>query len=117
MGLALKKVALLNRSLPIISMKKRTKKEPIKIEEPVKMTAAEFVKKFVEDIACTADDAWRDDKEGDYSHKGVAAAVALEFTADDHEEISVTDLLEVKDEMHDNENHPLARMIWAKVKK
>jgi len=81
------------------------------------MTAAEFIKKFHEDIRDTADSQWRDDKEGDYGHKGIPAWIGLEWTANDHEEIKITDLHEAKRAMVDDPDDPLVKAIWRKPRK
>jgi hypothetical protein len=90
---------------------KKTKPEQTIVE----MTAAEFVKKFHEDIRYCADVQWREDKEGDFAHKGIAACIGLQWTADEHEnEIRVTDIYEAKRAMEDDPKDPLSKAIWRK---
>lgn len=78
------------------------------------MTAEEFIKKFHEEIRDTADVQWREDKEGDYEHKGIPAWIGLEWTSNDHEEIEITDLRDAREEMVNDPDSPLVKAVWRK---
>jgi hypothetical protein len=82
---------------------------------PSVMTAEQFATKFLDAIAYSADVSYRDDKEGDFPHRGIPARLALEWTANSHKEIQVTDLDEVLSEMEEDEGHPISEMIWEKI--
>ena len=80
------------------------------------MTAREFVKMFHREVHEGADWEWREDREGDYEHKGIAAFLALERSANEHSEITITDLEEALQALKDNPDDALSKMIWKKAR-
>lgn len=79
------------------------------------MTTRQFVDKFMEEIADSADISYSDDKEGDFPHRGIPVYLALKGAADNHSDIKITDLAEVLRALRQGESHPIFRMVWEEV--
>ena len=84
---------------------------------PRKMTTEEYVRENQADLNYSADVYWRDDKEGDFAHKGIAAIIAIDQSSDDSETQLVDYHSKVRDEMKNDKNHPITKMIWRKPKR
>ncbi len=83
---------------------------------PKAMTTEEYVRANQADLHDTADCQWRDDKEGDFAHKGIAAIVALDW-ATDSADVNLSDYREIRDEMESDSDHPITKLIWKKPKR
>lgn len=88
---------------------------PVQEQASKRMTTEEYVKANQPDLHYTADVQWRDDKEGDFAHKGIAAIIAIDW-ATDSDETELTDYSDVRAEMESDESHPITKMIWRKPK-
>ena len=83
---------------------------------PKAMTTEEYVRANQADLHDTADCQWRDDKEGDFAHKGIAAIVALDW-ATDSADVNLSDYREIRDEMESDSDHPISKLIWKRPKR